>query len=172
MNFYCQKECGEVGFSIDEWNKAFQYCIDNNLSKEQTNKVLYGEPCSIQCFDCMAIVGERRCKTKKLLNIKTPKEMKDQVFKVNKVVGYLNETDHGELKEIKGVVETPYGFVNVSSTEYIHNLSGKVYPFTTISYIQNGHEVTRNWDKYYTSVGLSRLAGKLAKEYHEKFSKK
>lgn len=63
-NFYCQQKCGEVDFSIDEWNKAFQYCIDNNLSDEETNKILDGEPCDKQCLDCMAIVGETRNKNR------------------------------------------------------------------------------------------------------------
>lgn len=63
-NFFCQQKCGEVDFSIDEWNKAFQYCIDNNLSEEQTNKILDGEPCKKQCFDCMAIVGDTRKKNR------------------------------------------------------------------------------------------------------------
>lgn len=63
-NFYCQQKCGEVNFSIGEWNKAFQYCIDNNLSEEQTAKILDGESCEKQCFDCMAIVGETRKKNR------------------------------------------------------------------------------------------------------------
>jgi hypothetical protein len=63
-NFYCQQKCGEVDFSIDEWNKAFQYCIDNNLSEKQTSEILEGKPCKKQCFDCMAIVGETRKKNR------------------------------------------------------------------------------------------------------------
>jgi hypothetical protein len=57
-------------FSIDEWNKAFKFCIDNNLSEEETNKILHPEmfPCEKQCFDCIAIVGERRIKTQQLLS--------------------------------------------------------------------------------------------------------
>jgi len=64
MSYYCQKICGEVGFSIDEWNKAFNYCIENNINEKDTSKILEGEPCTEQCFDCMAIVGKRRLKTK------------------------------------------------------------------------------------------------------------
>jgi hypothetical protein len=63
-NFYCQQKCGEVDFSIDEWNKAFKYCIDNNLSEKQTAEILEGKPCEQQCFDCMAIVGETRKKNR------------------------------------------------------------------------------------------------------------
>lgn len=64
---YCQRECVEVDFSIDEWNKAFKYCIENNYSEKDMAKVLRGEPCDKQCFDCMAIVGKRRLETKKLI---------------------------------------------------------------------------------------------------------
>ena len=65
-NYYCQQKCGEVDFSIDEWNKAFNYCIENNLNEKDTNKILDGEPCTEQCFDCMAIVGETRIKNAKI----------------------------------------------------------------------------------------------------------
>jgi len=67
MNFYCQQKCGEDDFSIDEWNKAFKYCIDNNLSNKETGIILEGELCNEQCFDCMAIVGASRNKNKKFL---------------------------------------------------------------------------------------------------------
>ncbi len=63
-NFYCQKKCGEVNFSIDEWNKAFDYCMKNNLSEKNMSEILEGTPCEIQCFDCMATVGETRKKNK------------------------------------------------------------------------------------------------------------
>jgi hypothetical protein len=73
-NFYCQQKCGEVDFSIDEWNKAFKYCIDNNLSEEEINKILDGEPCENQCFDCMAIVGERKKKNRLVRESKAQNE--------------------------------------------------------------------------------------------------
>ena len=63
-NFYCHQKCGGVDFSIEEWNKAFQYCVDNNLSEEQTAEILEGNPCKKQCFDCMAIVGKTRKKNR------------------------------------------------------------------------------------------------------------
>lgn len=63
-NFYCQKKCGEVNFSIDEWNKAFDYCMENNLSEKNMSEILEGTTCENQCFDCMAIVGETRNKNK------------------------------------------------------------------------------------------------------------
>lgn len=66
-NFYCQQLCGADDFSIDEWNKAFKYCIDNNLSEKQTGEILEGKPCKNQCFECMATVGSRRMKTKALM---------------------------------------------------------------------------------------------------------
>jgi len=67
-NYYCQQECGEEDFSIDEWNKAFDYCVDMNLNEKDTRKILEGDPCKEQCFDCMAIVGKRQIKTKELAN--------------------------------------------------------------------------------------------------------
>ena len=63
-SFYCQQKCGEVNFSIDEWNKAFDYCIENNLPEKEMSKILEGEACKKQCFDCMAVVGETRMKNK------------------------------------------------------------------------------------------------------------
>lgn len=67
--FYCQNACGEVGFSIDEWNKAYDEVKD--LGEDIIKAVLHPNPCwedgKPQCFACMAIVGERRNKTKQLL---------------------------------------------------------------------------------------------------------
>ena len=67
-NFYCQQKCGEVGFSINKWNEAFDYCIENNLNEKQMGEILEGKPCEKQCFDCMVVVGETRIKNAKLLN--------------------------------------------------------------------------------------------------------
>lgn len=66
--FYCQKVCGDVEFSIDEWNKAFKYCNDAGIEGVERDKILNPElfPCTEQCFACMAAVGERRIKTKSL----------------------------------------------------------------------------------------------------------
>jgi hypothetical protein len=65
-NFYCQKACGEVDFSIEEWNKAFNEVKD--MSEEIRNIILHPKPCweegKEQCFACMAIVGETRNKNK------------------------------------------------------------------------------------------------------------
>lgn len=65
MNFYCQNKCCAPDFSFDEWNKAFEYCLENNLNEKQTREILEGKDCKEQCFDCMAIVGETRLKNSK-----------------------------------------------------------------------------------------------------------
>lgn len=67
-HFYCRKLCGDPDFSIDEWNEAFKYCNDNNIEGVERDMILNPElfPCGQQCFTCMADVGERRLKTKKL----------------------------------------------------------------------------------------------------------
>ena len=70
-NFYCQKKCGEVGFSIEEWNKYYKEINKMPISEAEKRKLIDGEPCENQCFDCVAIVGETRIKTKALT---TPKE--------------------------------------------------------------------------------------------------
>ena len=62
MNFYCQQKCGGEDFSIDEWNKAFDYCIENSLSEEETGEILEGTPCEYQCIDCSFIVKKTRMK--------------------------------------------------------------------------------------------------------------
>jgi len=65
-HFYCQNICGDDNFSIDEWNKAFDEVKDK--SEEIQRLVLDPPPpCNEQCFDCIAIVGEQRKKTQKLL---------------------------------------------------------------------------------------------------------
>lgn len=66
-NFYCQQKCGIVGFSIDEWNKAYKEINAMPISEAEKQRLIDGEPCTEQCFDCMAIVGERRIKTRKLI---------------------------------------------------------------------------------------------------------
>ena len=66
--FYCQKVCGDVDFSIDEWNKALKYCNDAGIEGVERDKILHPDkfPCAEQCFDCMAIVGAQRIKTSNL----------------------------------------------------------------------------------------------------------
>lgn len=67
---YCQKICGEVGFSIEEWNKAYQEI--KTLTPEQRDFVMQLQTiCQEQCFSCKKIVEERRLKTQELLNKKS-----------------------------------------------------------------------------------------------------
>lgn len=64
-HFYCQNLCGDVNFSIDEWNKAYDEV--KNMSEEVQRLVLDDPPaCKEQCFSCMAIVGEARIKNNEL----------------------------------------------------------------------------------------------------------
>lgn len=64
LHFYCQRLTGG-GFDINEWNKAFDEVKDS--SREIQKLVLDSPPaCKEQCFDCIAIVGERRKATKNL----------------------------------------------------------------------------------------------------------
>lgn len=67
-NFYCQIKCVPVDFNIDEWNKASKEIDAMPISEEEKQKLLFPDPCEKQCFDCMAIVGERRRKTNELLS--------------------------------------------------------------------------------------------------------
>jgi|GEM_PF-1353723 len=60
-NFYCTNACVHPDFSIKEWNKEFEQCNRLEIEMKQS------EPCKKQCFDCMAIVGEQRLKTKKII---------------------------------------------------------------------------------------------------------
>lgn len=57
--FYCQRVVGDAKFSIKEWNEQFRICQDLDIEMPEDP-----EPCGKQCFDCMAIVGERQAKTK------------------------------------------------------------------------------------------------------------
>lgn len=68
-NFYCKKVCGDDSFSIDEWNKAFEYCNKAGIEGVERDKILSPElfPCEKQCFDCVTTVGETRLKTQRLI---------------------------------------------------------------------------------------------------------
>ena len=65
--FYCQNTCGTIGFSIDEWNETDKALNKIALSEKEKNKILFPPHCNNQCFDCLAIVGERQCKTSNLI---------------------------------------------------------------------------------------------------------
>lgn len=58
-NFYCQRVVGDANFSISEWNEQFKICCELEIDMP-SDKL---DPCENQCFDCMAIVGERQKKT-------------------------------------------------------------------------------------------------------------
>lgn len=75
-NFYCQQKCTSPDFSIEEWNKAFHYCIENNMSEKQMAEILEGKPCKSQCFDCMVIVGETRMKNKLIRDMQSLNRIK------------------------------------------------------------------------------------------------
>ena len=65
-HFYCQNLVGDVNFCIDAWNKAYDEVKDK--SEEIQRMVLDPPPaCEKQCFECLAIVGERRKETKALI---------------------------------------------------------------------------------------------------------
>jgi hypothetical protein len=66
MNFYCIKESGG-NFSIDEWCDTASALEKTNLSEQQKNTILFPPKCKEQCFDCMAIVGERQLRTKNII---------------------------------------------------------------------------------------------------------
>jgi len=63
-NFYCQKNCGEVDFSIEEWNKAQEEM--KTLTPEQLDFVMQPETiCQEQCADCIRVVTETRISNRK-----------------------------------------------------------------------------------------------------------
>lgn len=66
--FYCQKVCGAVDFSIDEWNEAFRYCEEAGIEGEERNRILHPDlfPCEKQCEDCINIVLDTQIKNKKI----------------------------------------------------------------------------------------------------------
>ena len=70
-NFYCQQKCGEVDFSIDEWNKSYLEIEAMPIPQAEKDKLIDGEPCDKQCFECMAVVGETRKKNRLKRECKT-----------------------------------------------------------------------------------------------------
>ena len=63
-NFYCKKICGDPDFSIDKWNKDFEYCNDAGIEGTERDKILNPElfPCEKQCESCLNIVLDRKSK--------------------------------------------------------------------------------------------------------------
>ena len=72
MKFYCKMVCGDPEFSIDEWNKAFDYCNRLGIEGEERNRILNPEmfPCETQCEDCMNTVLDTQAKNRKILKDK------------------------------------------------------------------------------------------------------
>ena len=64
-NFYCQNLCGEVDFDINEWNKAFQFCIDSGMNEKQMKEILDPDGCKTQCNACINVVLDRQAENKK-----------------------------------------------------------------------------------------------------------
>lgn len=67
-HFYCQNLTGDINFSIEEWNNTYNNIKETGLSETEENYILFGtgEGCKEQCFNCMAIVDQRRKNTDKL----------------------------------------------------------------------------------------------------------
>ena len=62
-NFYCQGKCGFEDFDIAEHDALLKEVWKMPISEAEQNKIIDGDPCTKQCFECMAIVGETRKKT-------------------------------------------------------------------------------------------------------------
>lgn len=77
-NFYCQKLCGEVGFSIDEWNKAREeyktLTPDGQQYMDEADDS--GVICQTQCEACKKIVLHTRVKNKAIREIQNKKNGK------------------------------------------------------------------------------------------------
>lgn len=61
MNFYCKRACCGNDWSIEEYNQDNKILTDIQMQEKYHNHT----QCEIQCFDCMAIVGETRIKNRK-----------------------------------------------------------------------------------------------------------
>lgn len=84
-NFYCKRWCGDPEFSIDEWNKTFVNLCAAGIENTKKGRAALGEThCEEQCFDCMAIVGERRKKTMNLISQKSRENKKQKKNKLRK----------------------------------------------------------------------------------------
>jgi hypothetical protein len=161
-NFYCQRVCGEVGFSIDEWNAAFQYCNSAGLSEADRNKILHPEPCNEQCFACLAIVGDRRNKTKALNNInhdqnnsntQLPVEVVERIGLEARRFAFFNYIHAGLQPEAKFEDVETWPYMAQASYHSIRNYLTQpgCYPYkeTTIftEYATKLHQVEQEFDK-------------------------
>jgi hypothetical protein len=69
-NFYCQQKCGEVDFSIDEWNRTQEEI--KQLTPEQKDFVMQATPiCQKQCKECSEIVLETQNKNRAIRESKS-----------------------------------------------------------------------------------------------------
>ena len=66
-NFYCRQKTGEVTSDPEYW-KYVDEIWKMDIPESEKRKLMDGPECKEQCFDCMAIVGERRIKTQKLID--------------------------------------------------------------------------------------------------------
>ena len=66
MNFYCKRACCSDDWTIEEFNNELELLHKGLIKEEEFNYKYHNiPPCTEQCFDCMAIVGETRIKNKK-----------------------------------------------------------------------------------------------------------
>ncbi len=63
-NFYCQIRCGEVDFSIDEWNRAYNEVQKMPISEAAKDKLIHPDPCKAQCDACINVVLDTKAKNK------------------------------------------------------------------------------------------------------------
>ena len=65
---YCQQKCGFEDFDIYEHDALLKEVWAMPISNADMDKIIDGESCKEQCFDCMAIIGDRRKKTQEIIN--------------------------------------------------------------------------------------------------------
>ena len=75
-NFYCQQKCTSDDFCIDEWNKSYEEIQQMPISQAEKDKLIDGEPCTEQCFACMAVVGETRNKNRLFRELHAENELR------------------------------------------------------------------------------------------------
>lgn len=68
--FYCKKYCGDPDFSIEEWNKANEYCKNAGITGIERDKILNPElfPCETQCKSCINTVLDTQLKNNLIKN--------------------------------------------------------------------------------------------------------
>lgn len=78
LNFYCKivAQCGK--YSINEWNERLELVDELSIPEDEIPHFLGETPCEKQCDDCACIVGERRIKTRILIENRMEKETNEQ----------------------------------------------------------------------------------------------